>query len=95
MIQITPLQPVDYLAVGHLSIDLTPEGPRVGGYSGLCCFDRPGAWIARRDRHLLGSRDITWATDQHTHSQLSRQCQYDLPKLTGSARSNSIYPKRR
>jgi sugar/nucleoside kinase (ribokinase family) len=31
MIQITPLQPVDYLAVGHLSIDLTPEGPRVGG----------------------------------------------------------------
>lgn len=25
------LQPVDYLAIGHLTIDLTPQGPRLGG----------------------------------------------------------------
>lgn len=32
------LQPVDYLVFGHLSVDLTPEGPRLGGtvsYSSL------------------------------------------------------------
>ncbi len=26
-----PLQPVDYLVFGHLSVDLTPAGPRLGG----------------------------------------------------------------
>ncbi len=32
------LQPVDYLVIGHVTIDLTPEGPRLGGtaaYAGL------------------------------------------------------------
>lgn len=36
--QIYPLQPVDYLVIGHLTRDLTPAGPRLGGtvaYSGL------------------------------------------------------------
>lgn len=36
--QIYPLQPVDYLVIGHLTRDLTPEGPRLGGtaaFSGL------------------------------------------------------------
>jgi sugar/nucleoside kinase (ribokinase family) len=35
---LAPLDPVDYLVVGHLSCDLTPEGPRLGGtaaYSSL------------------------------------------------------------
>jgi sugar/nucleoside kinase (ribokinase family) len=31
MMQITPLQPVDYLAIGHITVDLTPQGPRLGG----------------------------------------------------------------
>jgi hypothetical protein len=38
MYQLTSLEPVDYLIVGHLTIDLTPEGPRLGGtaaYSSL------------------------------------------------------------
>ena len=26
-----PLNPVDYLVIGHLSCDLTPDGPRLGG----------------------------------------------------------------
>ena len=33
-----PLEPVDYLVIGHLSCDLTPQGPRLGGtaaYSAL------------------------------------------------------------
>ncbi|GIV63782.1 MAG: ribokinase [Bellilinea sp.] len=36
--QIYPLQPVDYLVIGHVTRDLTPEGPRLGGtaaYAGL------------------------------------------------------------
>jgi sugar/nucleoside kinase (ribokinase family) len=28
---LTPLQPVDYLVIGHLAYDLTPNGPRLGG----------------------------------------------------------------
>jgi sugar/nucleoside kinase (ribokinase family) len=35
---LTPLEPIDYLVIGHLSRDLTPSGPRLGGtaaYAGL------------------------------------------------------------
>jgi hypothetical protein len=35
---ITPLEPIDYLIIGHITQDLTLQGPRIGGtvaYSGL------------------------------------------------------------
>lgn len=38
MHQIIPLQPVDYLVIGHITVDQTPQGPRLGGgvtYSAL------------------------------------------------------------
>ncbi len=38
MFQLTPLEPVDYLVIGHLTKDLTSQGPRMGGtaaYSAL------------------------------------------------------------
>jgi hypothetical protein len=38
MIEITPLEPVDYLMVGHITVDQTPQGLRIGGtasYSAL------------------------------------------------------------
>ncbi len=38
MLSLPPIEPIDYLLVGHVTRDLTPEGPRVGGtvtYSGL------------------------------------------------------------
>ena len=31
MPSLVPLKPIDYLIIGHLSQDLTPEGPRLGG----------------------------------------------------------------
>jgi sugar/nucleoside kinase (ribokinase family) len=31
MYELVPLTPVDYLVIGHLARDLTPEGPRLGG----------------------------------------------------------------
>jgi len=31
MLEIEKLEPIDYLAIGHLTIDLTAEGPRLGG----------------------------------------------------------------
>ena len=31
MKQLTPLQPVDYLIIGHVTVDLAPEGMRLGG----------------------------------------------------------------
>jgi hypothetical protein len=31
MLNLIPLEPVDYLVIGHLTRDLTPEGPRLGG----------------------------------------------------------------
>lgn len=38
MINLTPLDSVDYLVIGHITIDLTPQGPKLGGtaaYSAL------------------------------------------------------------
>jgi len=38
MFSISPLEPVNYLIIGHLTRDLTPSGPRLGGtvaYAGL------------------------------------------------------------
>jgi hypothetical protein len=31
MYRMTPLEPIDYLIIGHLTRDLTPDGPRLGG----------------------------------------------------------------
>jgi sugar/nucleoside kinase (ribokinase family) len=31
MFTLAPLEPVDYLLIGHLTRDLTPQGPRLGG----------------------------------------------------------------
>lgn len=31
MLEIEKLEPIDYLLIGHLTVDLTPEGPRLGG----------------------------------------------------------------
>ena len=31
MFSISPLEPVNYLVIGHLAYDLTPNGPRLGG----------------------------------------------------------------
>ena len=31
MLQLNALEPVDYLVIGHLTRDLTAEGPRLGG----------------------------------------------------------------
>lgn len=38
MLEISPLEPIDYLLIGHLTVDETPSGPRLGGtvtYSAL------------------------------------------------------------
>lgn len=38
MFSLSPLEPINYLIIGHLTYDLTPDGPRIGGtaaYSGL------------------------------------------------------------
>jgi sugar/nucleoside kinase (ribokinase family) len=31
MFNLSPLEPINYLIIGHLTRDLTPEGPRIGG----------------------------------------------------------------
>ena len=31
MLPLAPLQAVDYLVVGHIAVDITPDGPRLGG----------------------------------------------------------------
>jgi sugar/nucleoside kinase (ribokinase family) len=38
MYSLTPLEPINYLIIGHITLDLTPDGPRLGGtaaYAGL------------------------------------------------------------
>lgn len=46
MFQLMPIQAVDYLVIGHLTCDLTPDGPRLGGTA---------AYSARM-AHALGLR---------------------------------------
>ncbi len=31
MLRSTPIEPIDYLVIGHLAQDLTPQGPKLGG----------------------------------------------------------------
>jgi len=41
MFSLSPLEPVNYLIIGHLTRDLTPSGPRLGGtvsYAGLTAY---------------------------------------------------------
>lgn len=76
MLNLVPLEPVDYLVIGHLTRDLTDEGPRLGGtaaYAGLTAHAlglRVGivtAWAA--DMPLGPIRDIPIAnihSDQST-----------------------------
>ena len=36
---LSPLEPIDYLLIGHITVDMTTQGPRLGGttvYAGLC-----------------------------------------------------------
>ena len=57
------LEPVDYLVIGHLSHDITPDGPRLGGtvsYSGLTAHAfglRVGVVTAFEQGIALGSLD--------------------------------------
>jgi len=46
MHHLAPLDPVDYLVIGHLTCDLTPDGPRLGG----------GAAYAALTAHAMGLR---------------------------------------
>jgi sugar/nucleoside kinase (ribokinase family) len=63
MLRLVPYQPVDYLVIGHLTRDLTPTGPRVGGtaaYSALTARAlglRVGIVTACDDRTSLESLD--------------------------------------
>jgi sugar/nucleoside kinase (ribokinase family) len=46
MQHLAPLDPVDYLVIGHLTCDLTPDGPRLGG----------GAAYSALTAHAMGLR---------------------------------------
>jgi sugar/nucleoside kinase (ribokinase family) len=76
MKEITTLQPVDYLIIGHIAVDLTPDGKRLGGtatYSALTAQAmglRVGivtSWAAEIPLGLLGSIPvISYPSDQST-----------------------------
>jgi hypothetical protein len=63
MQNIVPLDPVDYLVVGHISCDLTPDGPRLGGtatyaaLTGRALGMRTGVVTARGGEVPLGILD--------------------------------------
>jgi len=76
MMEITKLEPVDYLMIGHLTVDLTPDGPCLGGtaaYSSLMAKAqglRVGivtSWGAETPlRELNGIPVANFPTDQST-----------------------------
>ena len=60
------LEPVDYLVIGHVAHDLTPEGPRLGGtaaYSALTAW----AGTTCRYRNSLRTRDISCGSGRYPH----------------------------
>ncbi len=56
MPSLVPLEPVDYLVIGHLSCDVTPDGPRLGGTAAYAALDGQSTWIAGRSSNCLGGR---------------------------------------
>ena len=70
-----PLTPVDYLVIGHISCDLTPAGPRLGGtavYAALTAFTlglRVGVVTARgAEVSLAGLEGIQVSSVEGEHS---------------------------
>jgi len=73
---ITSLDPIDYLVIGHLTVDLTPDGPRLGGtaaYSSLTAQSlglRVGvvtSWGQEiPSNHLQNIQIINYSTDRST-----------------------------
>lgn len=56
MINLSPLETIDYLVIGHITIDLTPQGPKLGGT----------AAYAALTAHALGLRTgivTAWAAE--------------------------------
>jgi hypothetical protein len=78
MSRISPLEPVDYLVIGHIAIDLTPRGPRIGGtvaYSALTA-------------HALGLRVgivTSWA------AEVSSEPIKDIPIVNLPAENSTTY----
>ncbi len=52
MLDYVPLQPVDYLVIGHVTQDLTPDGLRLGRHSGIFHTDGACAWSTSWSRDL-------------------------------------------
>lgn len=75
MYNLTPLEPVDYLVIGHVTHDLTPSGPRLGGtaaYSALTAQAlgmRVGVVTASgAETDLDALRDVLVVTARSEHS---------------------------
>jgi hypothetical protein len=77
MSSLVPLEPVDYLIIGNLSCDITPDGPRLGGtaaYAGLTSLAlglRVGvvtAWGGEVSLDLLNGIKVQSIPAQHSTS---------------------------
>ena len=77
MQNIVPLNPVDYLVIGHISCDLTPDGPRLGGTAAYAALTaralglRVGvvtAWGGEVPLDVLDGIQITSLAAEHSTS---------------------------
>jgi sugar/nucleoside kinase (ribokinase family) len=82
MIRYPGLEPIDYLVIGHITQDLTPDGPRVGGtasFSGLTA-------------HTLGARvGIVTAWGEETGAELLEDLLIINQKCEHSSTFENIY----
>jgi sugar/nucleoside kinase (ribokinase family) len=84
---ITPLQPVDYLVIGHLARDITPAGPRLGGT----------AAYAALTAHALGLRVgiVTSWGEEAPHPVLRRLPIASFPSESSTTFENVATPEGR
>lgn len=82
MIRYPGLEPIDYLVIGHITQDLTPDGPRVGGtasFSGLTA-------------HTLGARvGVVTAWGEETGTELLEGLRIINQKCEYSSTFENIY----
>ena len=64
MYRIAPLDPIDYLIIGHVTQDITPNGPMIGGTASYASLTARalGMRVRIRDRKGKGKIVIEYST---------------------------------
>ena len=78
MSSLVPLEPVDYLVIGHLSCDITPEGPRLGGTAAYAALTSHALGLRVGSGDFLGWRSASGCIGWNQNPEYSCSKKYIL-----------------